>query len=85
MGWDPSVMGKFAATSHKRLINQLRNDLRAETPAPRSPASVRKPDSTNRTSAQPSASGQGQEKKPEQRKQSPSPSFRERLNAIDMR
>ena len=81
MGWDPSVMRKFAATSHQRLLHQLRSDLKNDHSARPLPARVTEPD--GRAAAAPqgntsSPSSQGsQEKRPR--------SFRERLNAVDMR
>ncbi|KKZ11959.1 MAG: hypothetical protein TE42_06355 [Candidatus Synechococcus spongiarum SP3] len=77
MGWDPGVMRKFAATSHQRLIHQLRGELRSDHVAPQLPTTV--PESDNGPTAAPrvNASSHGQEKRPR--------SFRERLNAVDMR
>ena len=79
MGWDPSVMRKFAATSHQRLIHQLRGELRSDHVAPQLPTTVPEPDHGATATPQVNASsqGQGQGKRPR--------SFRERLNAVDLR
>ncbi len=68
-------MRKFAATSHQRLIHQLRGELQNDQVAPQLPATVAETDVAPRVNA--SSQGQEQEKRPR--------SFRERLNAIDMR
>lgn len=81
MGWDPSVMRKFATTSHQRLIHQLRSELRSDHAAPQLPTTVPEPDhgatATPQANASNQGQGQGQGKRPR--------SFRERLNAVDMR
>lgn len=81
MGWDPSVMRKFAATSHQRLIHQLRDELQNDHMARQLPATVAEPNGSAvaapRVNASSQGQGQGQEKRPR--------SFRERLNAVDMR
>ena len=90
--WDPSLLRKFSATGHFRLLNQLRGDLKKK-PLERDQrtGSLRRPGSASR----PSATRRG----PLQRKipappvsetvdltQAESPqSFRDRLNAIEMR
>lgn len=81
MGWDPSVMRKFAATSHQRLIHQLRSELRSDHVAPQLPTTVPEPNhgatATPQVNASSQGQGQGQGKRPR--------SFRERLNAVDLR
>ena len=79
MGWNPSVMRKFAATSHQRLIHQLRSELQNDHTAQRLPATVTEPDGSATTGPRVSASSQ--EQKQEKRPRS----FRERLNAVDLR
>ena len=85
MGWDPSVMRKFAATSHQRLVHQLRSELRNDSLPRPLPKGVSGPDSNGTAVPQVNASsssnqGQRQDKRPRRSKP-----FRERLNAIDMR
>jgi len=80
MGWDPSVMRKFAATSHQRLIHQLRSELRSGRLAPPLPTTVLEPAAS--TAA---AQTQGTASSQEQGQRKRSRSFRERLNAVDMR
>ena len=81
MGWDPAVMRKFAATSHQRLLHQLRGELRSDHVAPQLPTTAPEPDhsptATPQVNTSSKSQGQGQEKRPR--------SFRERLNAVDMR
>ncbi|MEB3242957.1 MAG: hypothetical protein VKO44_04910 [Cyanobacteriota bacterium] len=36
MGWDPAVFRKYSTTSHFRLLNQVRSELKA-SPLPRHP------------------------------------------------
>lgn len=82
MGWDPGIMRKFATTSHQRLIHQLRGELRKDNKdnlAPRLPTTA--PESARGASAasQGNTSSQGQSQEKRRR------SFRQRLNAVDMR
>ena len=76
MGWDSGVMRKFAATSHQRLIHQLRGELQNGQLARSLPPTVLEPTASAAAVPQKNASSQGQEKPR---------SFRERLSAIDMR
>ena len=98
MHWAPTLLRKFSSTGHFRLLNQLRSDLRkrpldrdaasgqlkmpgsgrfSRQPAMRSAPAVSVTDSTP-----PRASQHQESVAPQQN--SPS-TFRERLNAIDMR
>ena len=77
MGWDPGIMRKFAATSHQRLIHQLRDELRKDNPAPQLPTTASEPARGPSSAPQRNTASPGQEKR--------SRSFRQRLNAVDMR
>ncbi len=79
MGWDPGIMRKFAATSHQRLVHQLRGELQNDQVAPQLPATVAETDDSATAAPRVNTSSQGQEQEKYPR------SFRERLNAIDMR
>lgn len=82
MGWDPGIMRKFATTSHQRLIHQLRGELRKDNKdnlAPRLPTTA--PESDRGASAASQGSTSSQEQSQEKRRRS----FRQRLNAVDMR
>ena len=90
--WDPSLLRKFSATGHFRLLNQLRGDLRKK-PLERDQRTggLRRPGSGSRNSA--SRRGPVQRKISTQivneavdlaQPENPA-SFRERLNAIEMR
>ncbi|MCY3537622.1 MAG: hypothetical protein F4X84_04160 [Synechococcus sp. SB0662_bin_45] len=84
MGWDPSVMRKFAATSHQRLIHQLRSELRSGDLAPPLPTTVL--ESAASAAAAQAAAPQGGKASSQEQGQGKRPrSFRERLNAVDMR
>ncbi|WP_218969731.1 hypothetical protein [Candidatus Synechococcus spongiarum] len=72
-------MRKFAATSHQRLIHQLRGELRKGNLAPQLPTTA--PESDRGASATPQGNAASQEQSQEKRPQS----FRQRLNAVDMR
>jgi hypothetical protein len=90
--WDPSLLRKFSATGHFRLLNQLRGDLKKK-PLERDQRTggLRRPGSGSRTST--TRRGSVQRKIPAQiisetvdLGQSENPqSFRDRLNAIEMR
>ncbi|MXW40184.1 MAG: hypothetical protein F4Z75_03340 [Synechococcus sp. SB0668_bin_15] len=83
MGWDPGIMRKFATTSHQRLIHQLRGELRKDNKddlAPRLPTTA--PDSDRDASAASRGNTSSQRRSQEKQR---SRSFRQRLNAVDMR
>ncbi len=90
--WDPSLLRKFSATGHFRLLNQLRGDLKKK-PLERDQRTggLRRPGSSSRSNT--SRRGPVQRKIPTQivsetvdLTQSETPqSFRDRLNAIEMR
>ena len=96
MDWAPALLRKFSSTGHFRLLNQLRSDLR-KRPLDRDAASGKlKMPGSARYSRQPAARSlpavadptplrpaQSEESATQQQHQ-PS-TFRERLNAIDMR
>jgi len=87
MGWDPSVMRKFAATSHQRLIHQLRSELRSGHLAPPLPTTVLE-SAASAAAAQAQAAapqGKGSASNQEQGQGKRPRSFRERLSAVDMR
>ena len=90
--WDPSLLRKFSATGHFRLLNQLRGDLKKK-PLERDQRTggLRRPGSGSRSNTP--RRGPVQRKIPTQiisemvdLGQSENPqSFRDRLNAIEMR
>ena len=90
--WDPSLLRKFSATGHFRLLNQLRGDLKKK-PLERDQRTggLRRPGTASRGNT--TRRGAVQRKIPTQIVsetvdvvQSESPqSFRDRLNAIQMR
>lgn len=87
MGWDPSVMRKFAATSHQRLIHQLRSELQSGDLARPLPTTVLE-SAASAAAAQAQAQAaapQGTASNQEQGQGKRPRSFRERLNAVDMR
>ena len=90
--WDPSLLRKFSATGHFRLLNQLRGDLKKKplerdqrTGGLRRPGSGSRGNTTrrgpvqrkNRTQIISETVDLGQSENPQ--------SFRDRLNAIEMR
>ena len=88
MGWDPSVMRKFAATSHQRLIHQLRSELRSGDLAPPLPTTVLESAASAaaaQAQAQAAAPQGGNASNQEQGQGKRPRSFRERLNTVDMR
>ncbi|HBP52844.1 MAG TPA: hypothetical protein DD643_00120 [Synechococcus sp. UBA8638] len=86
MGWDPSVMRKFAATSHQRLIHQLRSELQSGNRARPLPTTVlESAASAAAAQAQAAAPQTGNASSQEQGQGKRPRSFRERLNAVDMR
>ena len=95
--WDPSLLRKFSSTGHFRLLNQLRGDLRKKPlhrdqqtgelkrPASlgKSPAGLRRQPIQQRAVTPTTVSAEAtvvKEKEPEAPR-----SFRERLNAVEMR
>lgn len=86
MGWDPSVMRKFAATSHQRLIHQLRSELQSGDLAPPLPTTVLESAASAAAAQAQAAAPQGGNASNQEQGQGKRPrSFRERLNAVDMR
>ncbi|QEY31753.1 hypothetical protein EVJ50_05325 [Synechococcus sp. RSCCF101] len=87
MAWDPALLKKFTSVGHFRLLNQLRSELK-DNPLPRR-------DARSGRGPQGPAGGTGRSRRsrgsrraaaaPEPSPQSESQSFRDRLNAIDMR
>ncbi len=92
MSWDQALLRKYSSTSHFRLLNQLRNELRAQAISRASevrgqsmqskPVKVVLP-KTNKRDQIPEDSFD--ENNTDQNKLEQSGSFRDRLNAIDMR
>jgi len=91
--WDPALLRKFSSTGHFRLLNQLKGDLRKK-PLDRDQRSGQlKSLAVNRGSSRRSTSPRVSEPAPIPVVESVSPnnkddqpkSFRDRLNAIDMR
>ncbi|MAS28652.1 MULTISPECIES: hypothetical protein [unclassified Synechococcus] len=92
MAWDQALLRKFSSTGHFRLLNQVRSELRAQ-PLVRDPQTraltlqvkPRKGQSV-RAQRRPNAleNHSGDSLLPEQAAMAPQ-SFRDRLNAIEMR
>ncbi|BEV36265.1 hypothetical protein [Synechococcus sp. M16CYN] len=90
--WDPSLLRKFSSTGHFRLLNQLRGDLR-KNPLERDQhtAELRHPGSGSRGTTRRGSVQRGVNPTPVVGEatslvQSRIPqSFRDRLNAIEMR
>ncbi|MFM7674501.1 MAG: hypothetical protein ACKO5F_02685 [Synechococcus sp.] len=96
MAWDPLILRKFSSTSHFRLLNQLRSELQAhplERQEETDPAAgAGRGRAVIRTVEVRPRSGQGRFRRPQINANfdtsggsEASRSFRERLNAIDMR
>ena len=98
MSWDPIVLRKYGTTSHFRLLNQVRSELNAQPIArhpggeinrgltrrgttQRIPVEVRGAAASQKPNrpAQPAAGSPGEAQTVD------SPSFRDRLRAVDMR
>ncbi|WP_028952000.1 hypothetical protein [Synechococcus sp. CC9616] len=96
MHWAPTLLRKFSSTGHFRLLNQLRSDLR-KRPLDRDAASgMLKMPGSGRFSRQPAVrstpvvSDSNLPKSPQYEESAASQqqshrTFRDRLNAIDMR
>lgn len=101
MGWDPSVLRKYNSTGHFRLLNQIRTELKAnplersstgalaETPSFRGNRPGRGPGwnrgATRRTSAYAPLPSELSGSFSSESGHPSTSSFRDRLNAIDMR
>ncbi|MFY8149209.1 MAG: hypothetical protein ACOVNL_08330 [Prochlorococcaceae cyanobacterium] len=97
MAWDPLILRKFSSTSHFRLLNQLRSELQAhplERQVETDPAAgAGRGRAVIRTVEVRPRSGQGRFRRPQintnfeavESGGESSRSFRDRLNAIDMR
>ena len=94
MNWDPALLRKFCSTGHFRLLNQLRGDLK-KRPLDRDPQNgkLRMPGGSRVSASRSSRPAEVQRKTvqepvvvapPVQTETTPK-TFRERLNAIDMR
>lgn len=95
MLWDPALLRKFSSTGHFRLLNQLRSDLK-KRPLGRDSTSgeLKMPGSTRQVRAVSTRSAPAQRQPqhvnvdrdplPASVEETPR-TFRERLNAIDMR
>jgi hypothetical protein len=98
MAWDPTVLRKYSTTSHFRLLNQVRAELNAQ-PIARHPggeinlgisrrgSSYRVPVEVRGASgsAKPVRASMAAEASPGEGQGLDSPSFRDRLRAIEMR
>ena len=91
MSWDPSLLRKFSSTGHFRLLNQLRGDLKKRpldrdgtTGALKMPGSNGRFDRQRRQAPQQSKSTPAAPTTSTQEKEA-NRTFRDRLNAIDMR
>ena len=95
MNWDPVLLRKFSSTGHFRLLNQLRGDLK-KRPLERDQQNgkLRMPGGNRTSASRPSKFADAQRKivqdpvvvtpSPDQSETAPK-TFRERLNAIQMR
>lgn len=90
--WDPSLLRKFSATGHFRLLNQLRGDLRKKplerdqrTGGLRRPGSGYRNSTSRRGPVQRKISTQIVSEAVDLAQPENPASFRERLNAIEMR
>ena len=90
--WDPSLLRKFSATGHFRLLNQLRGDLRKKplerdqrTGGLRRPGSGYRNNASRRGAVQRKISTQNVSEEVDLAQPENPASFRERLNAIEMR
>jgi hypothetical protein len=90
MSWDPVLLRKYNTTGHFRLLNQLRNELRT-SPINRPQASqpVASESGPRSLEVRPQAGGGGRSRRggasADNGSGATSGSFRERLNAIEMR
>ena len=91
MSWDPALLRKFSSTGHFRLLNQVRSELSAQPlerdPQTRSLMLKARPHrgQSVRQQRRPNAIPDGRVMIDEHGSQSSPKSFRERLNAIEMR
>ena len=90
--WDPSLLRKFSATGHFRLLNQLRGDLKKKplerdqrTGGLRSPGTGSRGNTTRRGAVQRKISTQIVSETVDVVQSESPQSFRDRLNAIQMR
>ena len=91
--WDPALLRKFSSTGHFRLLNQLKGDLRKKPLDRDQRTGQLKSMAVNRASSRRSTSPRVSEPAPAPVVESVAPidkgdqpkSFRDRLNAIDMR
>ena len=91
--WDPALLRKFSSTGHFRLLNQLKGDLRKKPLDRDQRTGQLKSMAVNRGSSRRSTSPRVSEPAPAPVVESVPPidkddqpkSFRDRLNAIDMR
>ena len=93
MIWDPALLRKFSSTGHFRLLNQLRSDLKkrplgrdATSGELRMPGSNRpsRANSVRATVVQSEPLQLDGDRRQTQERETPR-TFRDRLNAIDMR
>ena len=90
--WDPSLLRKFSATGHFRLLNQLRGDLKKKplerdqrTGGLRHPGTGSRGHTTRRGAVQRKISTQIVSETVDVVQSESPQSFRDRLNAIQMR
>ena len=90
--WDPSLLRKFSATGHFRLLNQLRGDLKKKplerdqrTGGLRGPGTGSRGNTTRRGAVQRKISTQIVSETVDVVQSESPQSFRDRLNAIQMR
>ena len=91
--WDPALLRKFSSTGHFRLLNQLKGDLRKKPLDRDHRTGQLKSLGGNRGASQRSTPARSVEPAPTPLLETPPPinkdeqpkSFRDRLNAIDMR
>ena len=94
--WDPSLLRKFSSTGHFRLLNQLRGDLKkkplsrdSDTGELKRPGFLGRPQSGMRRQSVPKrsipVSTDPVETQESSQQQETPQSFRDRLNAVEMR
>ena len=96
MNWDPALLRKYSSTGHFRLLNQLKNDLiKRGLNRDQATGELKMPGSGSRFGRRGGSPRRSQNVSPDIPVATPEPvplsdretpgSFRQRLNAIDMR
>tara|TARA_Y100000991_G_scaffold144879_1_gene109469 strand:+ start:381 stop:656 length:276 start_codon:yes stop_codon:yes gene_type:complete len=91
LGWDQALMRKYNNTGHFRLLNQLRNELKKDPIIRAKSAATSEPavHNTKTVEVRPQSvayqNRNAAARRTEQRENASGSSFRDRLNAIEMR